>query len=271
MTVLEKVKVNKINYEDFIEMVKNDEFKVSQVDFSQLDYEMYVEQNLYPYLKKAANRYNVPSVFNLFETMCAEVGRIINIEEYMVEYMRLVKANFYYGFVSSLSYEEKRLFECTMRYRGASAYRSSLAEVGLKLMLEDILGDEYIIHITEDSDQILGVDIVAEHKYKEEAYYIHITKEGKFSRTKLAEKGEKKIKVFNYNTQQIEEYQRDFTNHIFAFYATLDSCDYINGIYIFRKEYIKELLEANKGLCDKQQLTYLEHVDLEKNVEWVED
>lgn len=271
MTVLEKVKVNKINYEDFIEMVKNDEFKVEEVNYSEMIGKKNHDARFDIRRKRQADNYNVSSVFNLFEKMCAECGRIITMPEYLNEYMRLVQRQFSYSFVSYLHYEEEKIFKNIMKLRGYSAYRSALAEVGLKLMLE-VMSDDYVIHMTENTDQILGVDIVAENKYKDEAYYIHVTKESGFAKDRLAEKDGKIIEVFNYNTQQYEKYQRDFTNHIYAFYdEDENNCEIINGVYIFKKDYIAELLKANKGLCDIQQLKYLEHVDLEKNVEWIEE
>ncbi|MEY8560096.1 hypothetical protein AALF85_05305 [Jeotgalicoccus halotolerans] len=271
MTVLEKVKVNKVNYEDFLKMIRNDEFKISEVNYSGMIEKKNHDARYDNRRKRQADNYYVSSVFNLFEEMCAEYGRIITMPEYLNEYMKLVRHQFYYSFVGWLHYEEEKIFENIMRLRGYSAYRSALAEVGLKLMLEDMY-DNYIIHMNEETDQILGVDIVVENKHNDEAHYIHVTKESGFARERLNDKSSKKVEVFNYNTQQFEEYQRDFSNHIYAFYDDAENnCEIINGVYIFREEYIKELLDDNEGLCDKQQLTYLEYIDLEKNVEWVEE
>lgn len=274
MTVLEKVKVNKINYEDFIEMVKNDEFKVEEVSYSDLiDKKNYAVQ-MYGKTKKKADKYNVDSVRNLFNELCAEHGEIINIHTYMAEYMELVNAAIDedYYIQQLIDEKEKQVYKDIMELRGYSAYKSNLAEVGLKLLCEKIYDGEYTVVADEKSDFILGVDIVLLHHEDDVAHYLHVTKDTKFSMDKLSRKSGKEVTViddrievkFGWPDEQVKQHRRRFKNHVLTLYSDGDSFENntVNGVYIFNEDYIQELVEDNYGLCGKEQFDELQYLEI---------
>lgn len=274
MTTLEAVKVNKINYKEFIKQVKADNFKVGEVNYSKLiDKKIYAEV-MYIDTKKKADKYNVAACRNLFNELCAEHYEIIDIHTYMKEYMELIDAAVDEDYYIQQLTDEKEIqvYRDIMELRGYSAYKSNLAEVGLKLLCEKIYEGEYTVVADEKSDFILGVDVVLLHKEEDVAHYLHVTKDTYFSMNKLKRKSGKEVTViddrievkFNWPDEQLRQHRRKFNNHVLALYSDISEYEnkVINGVYIFEEEYIRELVEDNYGLCDKEQFNELEHLEI---------
>lgn len=274
MTTLKEVKVNKINYDEFLKMVKADKFKVEEVSYSNLiDKKNYAVQ-MYGKTKKKADKYNVAAVRNLFNELCAEHGEVIDIHTYMAEYMELVNEAIEEDYYIQQLTDEKEIqvYSSIMELRGYSAYKSNLAEVSLKLLCEKIYEGEYTVVADEKSDFILGVDIVLLHKEEDVAHYLHVTKDTKFAMNKLSRKSGKEVTViddrievkFGWPDEQLRQHSRKFNNHVLALYSDGNSFenDTINGVYIFNKDYIQELVEDNYGLCTKKQYDELQHLEI---------
>lgn len=266
--------MNKINYNKFLEMVKADRFKVEEVSYSDLiDKKNYAVQ-MYGKTKKKADKYNVDSVRNLFNELCAEHGEIINIHTYMAEYMELVNAAIDEDYYIQQLTDEKEIqvYRDIMELRGYSAYKSNLAEVSLKLLCEQMYDGEYTVVADEKSDFILGVDIVLLHTEEDVAHYLHVTKDTRFAMDKLSRKSGKEVTViddrievkFGWPDEQLRQHRRKFNNHVLALYSDGDSFENntINGVYIFNKDYIQELVEDNYGLCNKEQFNELQHLEI---------
>lgn len=262
----------KISYEEFIKQVKANKFKVNEVSYNRLIDKKNHAVMMYNNIKKDADNYNVNSVRNLFNELCEEHEEIINIHTYMNEYKARVKqAVEADDRLSALCYEEKKVYRDIMELRGYSAYKSNLAELSFELKCNDILGDTYEVVSNQKCDGILGVDIVLLHKEKDIAHYIHITKNTKFAMNKLKKKSGKEVSVidnrmkilFNSEDEQLRQHIRRFKNHVLGLYeeGECDTNDTINDVYIFKEDYIRELLEDNFGLCDKKQYEELEHLE----------
>src|SRR5699024_7939807 len=222
-----------INYNEFLKMVKADKFKVEEVSYSDLiDKKNYAVQ-MYGKTKKKADKYNVDSVRNLFNELCAEHGDIINIHTYMQEYMELVNEAIEEDYYIQQLTDEKEIqvYSSIMELRGYSAYKSNLAEVSLKLLCEKIYEGEYTVVADEKSDFILGVDIVLLHADKDVAHYLHVTKDTHFAMNKLSRKSGKEVTVidgriedkFGWPDEQLRQHSRKFNNHVLALYSDGDS------------------------------------------------
>lgn len=271
--------MNKINYNEFSKMVKADKFKVEEVSYSDLiDKKNYAVQ-MYGKTKKKADKYNVAAVRNLFNELSAEHGEIIDIHKYMAEYMELVNEAIDEDYYIQQLKDEKevQVYMDIMELRGYSAYKSNLAEVGLKLLCEQMYEGKYRVVADEKSDFILGVDIVLLHADKDVAHYLHVTKDTHFAMNKLSRKSGKEVTViddriedkFGWPDEQLRQHSRKFNNHVLALYSDGDSFenDTINGVYIFNKKYIRELIKDNFGLCTKKQYDELQHLEIsEKQV-----
>lgn len=268
--------MNKINYNEFLKMVKADKFKVEEVSYSDLiDKKNYAVQ-MYGKTKKKADKYNVAAVRNLFNELCAEHGEVIDIHTYMKGYMELVNAAIDEDYYIQQIEDEKEIqvYRDIMELRGYSAYKSNLAEVGLKLLCEKMYEGKYKVVADEKSDFILGVDIVLLHTEEDVAHYLHVTKDTRFAMDKLSRKSGKEVTViddrievkFGWPDEQVKQHRRRFKNHVLTLYSDGDSFENntINGVYIFNEKYIKELVKDNFGLCTKAQYDELQHLEISK-------
>lgn len=274
MIKVEEVNVNKIDYEEFLNQVKSDKFKVEEVSYSNLISKKVYAETMYKPAKKKADNYNVAAVRNLFNELCAEHGEIIDIHTYMQEYMELVNEAIDEDYYIQQLTDEKEIqvYRDIMELRGYSAYKSNLAEVGLKLLCEQMFEEKYRVVADEKSDFILGVDVVLLHTEKDVAHYLHVTKDTIFAMDKLSRKSSKEVTViddrvedkFNWPDAQLRQHRRKFNNHVLCLYSDGNTFENntINGVYIFNKKYIKELVEDNFGLCTKAQYDELQHLKI---------
>ncbi|MFD2829216.1 hypothetical protein [Corticicoccus populi] len=274
MTVLEmktETKVKKIDYDEFIEQVKHNKFKVDEVDYDEILSEMRRAKRDYSNIKSKADKFNVVTVFSLFNELCAIHKEIIDIHTYISQYMLLVEdaiEDSYY--IQSLEDEEIEVYRTIMKLRAYSAYVSNLAELSFSLLCKKIYKDEYdVIANDNKADRILGVDIVLLHKYEDVAHYVHNTKYTKFSLEKLKKKNGKEMTVIDsriktdiFNSEKRRQYIKQFNNHTEAFYNLEDSSEVVNNVYLFTETYVRKLIEGKKVKCDKRQYEELEYLEI---------
>lgn len=263
------VRSKKVDYKEFIEMAKKDKFKVEEVSYSHLITDMNYARNVYPEVKKNADKYNVRSVQDLFRELCLEHQEIIDIHTYLDEYMdRVNEALADDDRVQKLRREEQDVYRTIMKLRGYSAYKSSLAEISFKLVCQNVLNDKYEIVMNDDLDRILGVDVALLHKEEDVAHYVHVTKNTKFAHDRLKNKNGQEVTVYDeravdfLNEEGISQYRRRFKNHVLALYDDEGrNNDIVNGVYIFKKDYVKRIIEKNYGKCNKKQYDELQYLE----------
>lgn len=195
MIKTEKVKVNKIDFDEFLKQVEANKFKVEEISYDDLINKKTYAVTMYNHIKKKADNYNVAACRNLFNEMCAEHGEIIDIHTYIKEYMELVEAAIEEDhYIQQLTDEkEVQVYRDIMELRGYSAYKSNLAEISLKLLCEKMYEGEYAVVADNKSDFILGVDVVLLHREEDVAHYLHVTKNTKFAMDKLSRKSGKRL------------------------------------------------------------------------------
>lgn len=261
MTVVE----NEVSsyYDEFLSLVESNAFKVNEIDVSEYKDIMYQHESQYSFQKKEAERYNIGSLYTVFDDLCKS-GGLVDIHTYMTEYEKRIDFNFKQNILNSKL--EKEIIKNIMMYRGVQSYVSNLAELSFKLMVMKIYGDKYNIHSNRDTDLLLGVDLILEDEEEDFAHYIHVTTDSYTARTRLTQKGNKTFKVFDYNEQKNVDYTRNFEGHVAAeyTYGNSEKNKYINDVPLFTEEYVRELIESNKGKASKAQLKSLEYLGLRK-------
>ncbi|MCD2137190.1 hypothetical protein [Salinicoccus halitifaciens] len=283
-----KEKVRKLNYDDFVAQVKEDKFKVEEISYNNLIHDMQYARMMHPRTKKDADRFNVTSVQDLFNELCAEHKEIIDIHTYLEEYMnRVEEALEDSDKIQSLQSEEIEVYRIIMRLRGYSAYKSNLAEISFKLVVQNILNEKYEVKMSDDLDRILAVDLAVLSRDEDVAHYVHVTKDSQFAHEKLKRKSGQVVTVLDsreidfFNSDGTTQYYRNTKGHVLALYDDKGKNNHIiNGVYIFKDDYVRELLEENYGECDKSQYEELKYIRRSKRqtrkrgfgtVSWIED
>lgn len=261
-----------IDYNRFIEMAKNNELKVTDIDHHKLISDVNTVNKKYPDITKKANAYVLSDLINLFDDMCEEYQTLIDVETYLKRYMEVVHTGLVDNpFTTGLNEDELKVYEVVLKIRGYSAYRSKLAEISFALLCEHYYDNEYeVVFNNNKMDIILGVDITLLHKHSDMAHYIHVTRDSKFSKDQMFKKAKSYNTVVDNrydnegpNKTIYRQFRRNFDNHITALYNEYsDNNDVVNGIFLFKKEYIDDLIEANVNKANRNYYDELSYVEL---------
>lgn len=261
-----------IDYKEFIDMAENNKFKISNINYKKLIRDMHRVSKEYPDIKKSANLYILNDLIELFDKLNTQYDTIIDIETYLDEYMKIVEyeINNNNSFTQSLTDAEREVYTVIMKLRGYSAYRSSLSEISLALIAEDEYGKDFdVVHSDTKLDSLLGVDVALISKTDDSAHYIHVTKESKYALAKIESKAKKYTTVIDTRIEEtsdskfvFRQYRRDFKDHILAVYNEHSiNNKVVNGCFIFHRDYIRALIEDNKGKCNRSQYDDLEYIE----------
>lgn len=265
MTVV-KNETKKITYAVLKEMVESNAFKVDEINYNELIYMKNDAEHRNKEIKLKADKYNISALSSVFIELLAEHQTIVDIHTYLDTYMNIVEAELEEdGIISSLNEEDIDIYRNIMKLRGYSSYKSALSELSFALQCKDILKDEYeVVFMNEKIDGILAVDIVLLNKHDDSAIYCHITKDSKFAKDKLKKKSGKEVTVIDsraeYEFNAEYNYQRKFKGHALALYSH-STCDVINDVYMFKAEYILDLVEQFEGLCSREQYDEMQYLE----------
>ena len=177
----------------------------------------------------------VESVFEiklitLFYDMRRKFNRLATQDEYTTEYLKIAmnkieKQDWYSVFKDGF------IEKCVI-WRADRAYKSNLVEITTAYQLEQL---GYSVFRELHIDYVAGVDLVAVKDNK--VWYIHITKDSKWSRDKVLTKGTYKSYYVN---RKAVNYQRNFEGHVELFYSNEGSHNNVvnNGLPLFKNDYL---------------------------------
>ena len=176
-------------------------------------------------------------LITLFYDLRKKYGRIATQDEYTQEYLRIAMAKIEKQ--DWFSFFEIDFVKSCVIWRSDRAYKSNLVEITTAYQLQKL---GYSVFRELYVDYVAGVDLVAVKNGK--CWYIHVTKDSKWSRDKVLTKGTYRSYYVNYKKVSFE---RDFENHVELFYSD-DSYDYNsnnivnNGMPLFLDGYLKQKL-----------------------------
>src|SRR5699024_1360314 len=165
MLKVKEVNVNKINYDEFLELIEADAFKVTEVNSSRLINKKRAVENTNKKIHDEANRFNTSQLFSLFTVMIEETG-YLDIHTYMDKYVSIVSDK-----IDEMDYseDEKRMILNVNTVRAYYAFTSNIAEIGFELLCKQMFGEQYEVHSSIKLDRILGCDAVILDKNSDSA------------------------------------------------------------------------------------------------------
>ena len=170
-------------------------------------------------------------LITLFYDMRKKLNRLATQDEYVDEYLNIAMAKIVKQDWYNKNNNEYFVEDCVI-WRADRAYKSNSVEITTAYQLEQL---GYSVFRELHIDYVAGVDLVAVKDNK--VWYIHITKDSKWSRDKVLTKGTYKSYYVN---RKAVNYQRNFEGHVELFYSNEGSHNNVvnNGLPLFKNDYL---------------------------------